>query len=158
MKYLSKKNCKLYIVGGTKYYIKLLKKYIEEAKVYEYVELVGYIPQEEVVEYLAGSDILVLPNTKQDLYTSPLKLFEYAAVRRPIVAAGLPCIKELLSENEAVLFKPEDVNSLTSAIIKLINNKHLQEKLAENAYNKLKNYTWENRAKKIINFIKGINP
>ena len=77
------------------------------------------------------------------------------ASKRPIIASDLPSIKEIVSENEVLFFKADDERDLALKIEKLINDRELQTRLAENAYEKVKNYTWEKRARKIIEIFKG---
>ena len=61
----------------------------------------------------------MLPNTASAIserYTSPLKLFEYLSLGRPIVASDLPAIREVLTDNEtALLVPPGDPAALASA-------------------------------------------
>lgn len=58
----------------------------------------------EVPEVLAGMDILVYPTTKANSFQSPIKIFEYMAAGRPIVAAETPQTRSLLEESKAALF------------------------------------------------------
>jgi glycosyltransferase involved in cell wall biosynthesis len=104
-----------------------------------------------------SADILVIPNSgKEDisrLYTSPMKLFEYMASGVPVVASDLPSIREILSENNSVLFIPDDANSLADAIKKILGNPALADKISKQALSDVQKYTWNNRAKEIISFI-----
>ena len=65
------------------------------------VRLVGYVPPGEVPLWLAAADVLALPNSAGEAisarYTSPLKLFEYMAAGRGIVASDLPSLREVLT-------------------------------------------------------------
>ena len=72
-------------------------------------------------------DIWVLPNSKRaqisQQETSPIKLFEYMAAERPIVASNLPSLREILRDQEnAVLFEPDKPSSLARAIKNLASN------------------------------------
>ena len=72
-----------------------------------------HLPKKRFVsKYTEIADVLVLPNSAKDkmnLYTSPIKMFEYMASKRPIVASSLPSIKEILSDQDnAILFNPND--------------------------------------------------
>jgi|SRR3989344_2829118 len=111
----------------------------------------------QVPLYLKAADILVLPNSAKfnisRLYTSPMKLFEYMAAKRPIVASDLPSIREILDERTAKFFIPDDPASLAQAIEHLLAHPDEGEKIAKEAYERSKGYTWENRARTIIESI-----
>ncbi len=112
----------------------------------------------EIPLYLKAADVLVLPNSaKKDisrLYTSPMKLFEYMASGTPIVASDLPSIREILDDSTVFFFTSDSPESLAEAIQKALSNKAEAKVKAENAHKLSSNYTWDKRAKKIIEFIK----
>jgi glycosyltransferase involved in cell wall biosynthesis len=149
-------NYLLYIVGGTPEDIENFKKYINDNLI-QNVIVVGYVAPKQVPKYLAAADILVLPNTSADdmsrLYTSPLKLFEYMATRRPIVASDLPSIREILNEQNAMLVKPDDPLALAEGIEKVIRNTGFGEELAKKAFQDVQKYTWDKRAEKVLEFV-----
>jgi len=146
-------NCLAVLVGGEpKETTKIKKEYSNNNLL-----LVGRRLREEIPYYLKAADVLVLPNKKgekiSEKYTSPLKMFEYMASKRPIIASDLPSIKEVLSEKNCLFFQPNDPRDLAKKIGVLLNNKELVAKIAEQAYQDAKNYTWGKRARNIINFI-----
>lgn len=116
--------------------------------------ITGRKSPEEVPAYLKAADVLILPNkkgnTNSEFYTSPLKLFEYMAAGRPIVASDLPSIREVLNEKNVVLVKPNNPEKLAQGIDKLLKDEILAKKLAEQALNDVKNFSWQKRADKII--------
>ena len=141
-------------VGGTE---KDVKNFKMKNKNFKNILVLGRRPHYEMPLYLKSADILVLPNSaKSDIskfYTSPLKLFEYMASGQPIIASHLDSLKEILTGSECVFFTPDDANDLAQKIHYLLSNKDLADKIAINAEKKVKDYTWENRAKNIIEFI-----
>ncbi|AEF95798.1 glycosyltransferase family 4 protein [Methanotorris igneus] len=150
-KYLKNKENIIYLtVGGNNEQIKVLKEKYKS----DNIVFIPYVENSKIPLFLKASDILVIPNSaKYEIsvkYTSPLKLFEYMASRRPIIASDLPSIREIVSEEEVLFFKPDNEKDLAEKIEYLLNNKDLIEKLAKNAFEKVKNYTWEERAKRII--------
>lgn len=141
-------------VGGTEVDV---KKFKEKAAGLDNVLILGQRPRKEIPLYLKSADVLVLPNIAKDkiseFYTSPLKLFEYMASRRPIIASNIPSLREVLNENDALFFEPSDAENLAGKIGNVVDNLSTTDVGSQNAYNKVLDYTWEKRAKNILNFI-----
>lgn len=140
--------------GETDFYIKFAKnKGLVEGE--DFV-IEKYVDYSLVPKYLKACDVLVSPfpfNEHFAYYMSPLKIFEYMASKRPIITSDLPSLREILSEKEAVFFEPGNIADLSEKIRLVINNQTAYQKLAEAAFEKVKNYTWEKRAKNIVNII-----
>ena len=118
--------------------------------------VLGHKPSAEIPDYLKQADVLVLPNlanNEQSKWTSPLKLFEYMASNKPIIASDLPSICEILNENNSILIEPNNSKKLAQAINKILSNSDLAEKISKQASKDVQNYTWQKRAEKILNFI-----
>ena len=147
----------VYIVGGMQADIEALQDFIVDKNIKNLV-LTGYIPYNQVVQYLQAADLFVLPNSAiakiSREYTSPLKLFEYMAARRPIVASDLPSLREILRHKEnAYLVAPDDPQALAESILYVMREHRLAEKMVATAYNEVQNYAWEKRAQKIQAFL-----
>jgi len=140
------------IAGGLDEDIMRLKKIDKKQKVL----FTGFIKFNVASEYIQAADILVLPNIKDDglseKYTSPLKLFQYMAAGRPIVASDLPSLREILNEGNALFFEPGNTDSLEESISRL-EDENLSSKIAYRARQDVVEYSWDKRAEKIINFI-----
>lgn len=121
------------------------------------VVLTGQLEHSQAIKYLFSADVLVLPNSALDErtrdFTSPLKLFEYMASGRPIVASATPTLKEVLNEENAILVEPDNPLVLKEGILEVFNNKALGEALARKAREDVLEYTWQKRGEKILNFI-----
>jgi glycosyltransferase involved in cell wall biosynthesis len=111
------------------------------------------VPPADVAPYLKAADVLVLPNTAtlvSRTYTSPLKLFEYMAAGRPIIASDLPAFREVLRDEEnALLVPPENPEALASAAVRLIRDPELSERLARRAFDDVEAYSWAKRAERL---------
>lgn len=121
---------------------------------------VGNKLNSEIPQYLKSANVLVLPNRGNNdvssKFTSPMKLFEYMASGTPIVASRLPSICEILNDDNSILFKSDDLGDFVRAISDGLNNK-IALKKAKNAEVEAKEkYSWENRAKNILDFINNI--
>ncbi|MFA6254832.1 MAG: glycosyltransferase family 4 protein [Patescibacteria group bacterium] len=144
-------------VGGMEYDREKLKKFIKDKNLRN-ILFVSHQPPIKMPYYLKAADVLVLPNSgKKKIsvsYTSPIKMFEYMAATRPIVASDLPSIREVLNNNNSILVKPDDPSSLAEGIKKTLQNSELCGKITRQAFIEVSNYTWQKRVQNIINFIK----
>ncbi|MCY0886518.1 MAG: glycosyltransferase [Firmicutes bacterium] len=61
------------------------------------VHLLGAVPYREVPAYLKGMDVALIPHRLSDYTTAsfPMKLYEYLAAGRPVVATPLPAIRDI---------------------------------------------------------------
>ncbi len=90
----------------------------------------------QVPLYLASADVLALPNSGREAisrrHTSPLKMFEYMAAARPIVASDLPSLRETLTDGEnALLVPPEDPEVVEAAIRRTLADDALVNRAAQ---------------------------
>jgi len=136
-------------VGGTSHDVKQFREKYGQAG---NILILGHKQHKEISAFLSAADVLVLPNSIKDKisgYTSPLKLFEYMASNRPIVASDLESIREILNEKNSVLVKPNDPKDLVRGINMILNDGGLAEKIIIQALMDVKNYTWSKRAEYI---------
>jgi len=141
---------RVYLVGGTE---KDIEKYRKQNGG-RGVQIVGHRPHNEIPCWLKAADVLVLPNSgKEEIsrrWTSPLKMFEYMAARKPIVASDLLSIREILNEKNAILVESDDPKKLAEGIKQALQNQIFSDKISKQALEDVKQYTWVNRAKNIL--------
>ena len=117
------------------------------------VEFVGMVEPSRVSGLLAKGDVLVLPSVGAGPavnYTSPLKLFEYMAAGKPIVASNLPSIREVLRDGEnAVLVEPGSPTALTSGLRRVLEDRKLAERIASRAFDEVAEHSWDCRAERV---------
>ena len=126
------------------------------------IEWKGFVNQNLLWKEMEDIDICLLPNQQKVLtgkrsdigrFTSPLKMFEYMAYAKPIIASDLPVLKEVLNEKIAMLADPEDLTDWKKAIERLT-SVELRQTLGKNAQLIfLKSYTWQQRSEQIFNFL-----
>lgn len=140
------------IVGGLEGEpdLERLQRRAAELCVNDRVEFTGRVAPFEVAGHLHRATVLVLPNTATHLsshYTSPLKLFEYMAAARPIVASNLPSLREVLRDGDNALLVPAgDAPALANAVRRLLDDGALAARLADAAYRDVAAYSWAERA------------
>jgi len=143
-------------VGGTEKDIVKYRKIIEDEGLSN-VRFLGHKEQKALPEFLAAADMLLLPNVpiseESERYTSPIKMFEYMASARPIIASDMPSIREVLNDESAVLIEPGNANALADALQSLARDPARAERLAERACADVQNFTWQKRTERILSKI-----
>lgn len=115
---------------------------------------VGRVPHADIPRYLRAADAAVLPTRGTDRHASeflsPLKLFEYLAAGKAIVATDLPSVREVLDELTAVFVPPEDPEALAQALRSLADVPLERERLARAAEALARERTWSRRADAVL--------
>jgi glycosyltransferase involved in cell wall biosynthesis len=149
------KDVRAIVVGGhpAERDLERLKEQAQALGVGARVTFTGYVERSRVPALLADMDILALPHTStpvSDRYASPLKLFEYMAAGRPIVASNLVSIREVLCDGvNAVLVEPGSPSELANGIRRVIDDSRLAEGIARKAHAAAADYTWDRRAARL---------
>ncbi len=122
----------------------------------------GFVANSELPLYLYACDALLLPNQRSvrtssgkgniGRYTSPLKLFEYLAAGRPIIASDLPVLREALDESCAIFCEPDSITSWSRALILLKEDIELRIRMGEHCSKHAGDFSWESRCRKILKF------
>lgn len=140
----------VYLVGGTSVDVTRFKKQYGGVNT---LHILGHRPHDEVPMWLAAADVLVLPNTAQEEisahYTSPMKLFEYMASGRPIVASDIPSIREVLPDELGFLVPPDDPSAMAHAIARACTDATEASYRAARARARVEQYSWQNRAQRL---------
>lgn len=144
------------VVGGIKWYLSNFKNFVKKNNL-ENILILGHKDYSEIPYYLKSADCLVLTGTKKfetsKSHTSPMKMFEYMASKKPIVASNLPSFREILNKDNCIFVEPDNPEAMSVGIKKALDDPILSEKISNQAYQDVQKYTWDNRAKKILEFI-----
>lgn len=109
-----------------------LERQARDLKVDQRVRFTGIVGRDQVADHVAAFDIALNPAVVA--YASPLKLFEYLALGKAIVAPAQPNIEEILTDgHNAVLFDPLDQDGMANAIDRLCSDAQLRRRVGENA-------------------------
>jgi glycosyltransferase involved in cell wall biosynthesis len=114
------------------------------------LRLLGRAPHADVAAYMRTFDVAL--QTAATPYASPLKLFEYMALGRAIIAPDQPNIREVLAHGEnGLLFGPDDEASFVSALQRLCAEPKLRRALGARALGTVRRapYTWTHNARRI---------
>jgi glycosyltransferase involved in cell wall biosynthesis len=138
----------LFIVGDG-YVIPGLKKLARSLSIDQNVIFTGKVPHKEVFTFIDMMRITVLPKTNS--FCSPLKIFEYGAMGKAIVAANTSGVRDaMVHQKDGILTEPNEV-ALVNAIQILLDDPKMIEELGEHFRNKvLTRFTWKQTADRIL--------
>ena len=144
------------VIGGPEKHLQYFKKISQEEAVFN-INFMGFVEHNLIPNFLYASDILLaLWSSKVPTinYCSPLKIFEYMAACRTIVAHDFPTIREVLvNEKDSILCEPDNFDSLKLALSKALIEKNTS-KYGEVAREKaFKLYSWDNRVSELLKFV-----
>jgi glycosyltransferase involved in cell wall biosynthesis len=116
------------------------------------VVFTGPVPREQAPAHIAAMDVAVAPYPRlADFHFSPLKLFEYMAVGKPLVASRYPDIASVVEDGSAgLLVEPGDVRELSAAIQRLLRDPELAARLGAGARRAAAAHTWRRNAEAVI--------
>lgn len=155
-KILEAQPVRLQIVGrGRSRQRKLLARQIRKLGLEEHITVQPAVPHHEVPALIAEADICVAPLGMNDRNVTqgacPIKVLEYMAAGRPLLASNMPIVRELVREDQdALLFSPNDADDLAGKALALLNDRELSQRLAESASARvLEKFTWHEAQKKL---------
>ncbi len=119
------------------------------------VNFTGHIAHLKIPTLLTAADILVYPAPKSNhpFYardTSPLKLFEYMAAGKPIVAADLPPLRDVVDLSTVTFCEPGNPESLAEGMLTILERGDDAQKRAKLARAHVEQFTWEKRMERIL--------
>lgn len=134
--------------------VKDLQQQAIELGLNEQVYIAGIVQREQMPNWLSQVDIALQPDVVA--YASPLKMLEYLALGKAIIAPNTPNIRELLEDKKnALLFNIDEAPTFNDCLITMLKDKALCQQLAENAAQTIqdKKLTWLNNAQTITKLI-----
>jgi len=133
-----------FMVVGDGYRLKELKELAARQNINKYFIFTGSIPHDEIPHYIADADVCVACFEENDITKckSPLKIVEYAAMGKAIVASNVGEVRNMLG-GVAILVEPGDINALAEGVLRLLRDKTLRDNLGKFARQRVeRKYNW----------------
>lgn len=113
----------------------------------------GAVPYREIPAYIAALDICVIPGSNE--FRSPIKLFEYMAMARPVVAPRYQPIEAIVTHNvDGLIFEANDRNSLKTVLEEVLGDVGKRQRIGAAARQKIiECHTWLHNAKRVIDLV-----
>jgi len=133
-----------------------MENFIKKHKIADRVILTGYVAYNDIPLYLSAMDIVLAPYPKHRIfYFSPIKLFEYMAAGKSVVASSIGQIKEIIEDGvNGMLFQAGNYDDMLEKSTLLLKNDSLRNRIGKAARATIeKNYTWKHTAEKLNHII-----
>jgi glycosyltransferase involved in cell wall biosynthesis len=113
-------NSKLYLIGAGGTHKKIKKKY----QGIENIIFTGFIPDEEYYPLIENADVLCMYRVNSAFANAgfPFKLGEYLATSNPVIATKVSDVELFLTEKDAFLIEPENIQQFVDTLIEIKNN------------------------------------
>ena len=145
------------IVGGHQEDINYWQQVIQ-TKSLKNVDLVGFVENRHVPMYQWMADVLLMPYShtcSTSEWMSPLKLFEYMASGRAVIASRMKVFEGILEHKKnGYLVDADNGSALLKGLTTVFGNHQLMEKMGQQAQQDIKQYSWDARVKFILDFAK----
>jgi glycosyltransferase involved in cell wall biosynthesis len=131
-----------------------LKAYVAAHNLEQHVVFTGPLPHAQVPPYLDLIDIAVQPAANE--YCCPMKILEYMALEKPIVAPRQENIQELLREGEeAQFFTPGDARSMADALAALVHDPEKTARMGRQGREAIhrRGYLWTANAQRVVDLV-----
>lgn len=126
-----------------------LKARVHALHLSDKIHFTGNVPHRQVYDYLSVMDIAVM--AKSNWYGSPVKIFEYGAMQRAIIAPNVVPVRDVMIDRTHGLLIDEDSNSLLHAMSYMIEHPTERLRMAGTFHDKVMNeHTWQKMAKHIL--------
>ena len=123
----------LVIMGVDFGYQAEMEKLIKKLNLSEEIKVIKNPPRDDVISAYGESEFLVLPSQWE---LSPLVPLESFAFKKPVISTNSHGIPYTVQNNKnGILVEPENSFELSNAIVKLLNDTELREKLGQSGYN-----------------------
>mgnify|MGYP001501096254 FL=1 len=130
---LKDSNIHLVIMGVDFGYQAEMEKLIKKLNLSEEIKVIKNPPRDDVISAYGESEFLVLPSQWE---LSPLVPLESFAFKKPVISTNSHGIPYTVQNNKnGILVEPENSFELSNAIVKLLNDSELREKLGQSGYN-----------------------
>lgn len=156
MKILSRYDNTAFLMVGDGPLKHKMECFVKENRISDNVIFTGYVEYDNIPSYLAAMDIVLAPYPNHKLfYYSPIKLFEYMAAGKSVIATSIGQIKEIIEDGvNGILFEAENYDEMLEKSYLLLQDDSLCRRIGAEARKTIeRNYTWGHTAKELNRII-----
>ncbi len=150
------KKVKVLLVGAREATLDEIRRRTRELGIQKSCVEIPWVPSERLVDFFAASDVGVIPyrRTPATELCCPNKLFSYLVLGKPVIISNLTELSRHFEDGSCGLkVKPDDPEDLSRAILQLVNNPEMRERMGRIALSMADEYSYENIKKGFLDFI-----
>lgn len=141
---VKKENNILVIIGGDGPDRHKLENRIKEYNLGKHINLIGFVPEEDVPKWINASEFFILPSYSEG---NPTVLFEALGCGRPFVGTTVGGVPEIIKNDDVgILFEPGDIKAMADSMVNSLNKEWDTELILGFS----RHYTWENISKQVL--------
>lgn len=147
------KDIRLWIVGrGETSYVQKLRRMCRQLHIEDKVAFYGFVPESRKFLLLARAHLLIHPSLREGF---GLTIPEAGYVGTPVIVYNSPGLRDIVKNGKnGVLITENSPKSLASAIMQLLSDDLLYQKLCQGAREEARQYNWDNTASVMLNSLK----
>jgi glycosyltransferase involved in cell wall biosynthesis len=142
-------------VIGQGEYLKSLNSLVNDMGMKDRIHFKGFLPFRQIPVAIASADVGIVPlvlNEHTNL-TIPTKLFEYVAMKRPVIATRTQAMEKIFDENCIMYYESSNVDQLADCILELYQSPQKRQRLTDNAYARYEEIKWSVSREKYCSLI-----
>ena len=148
----SKPSLKLILVGKVDDFYKLFQILCKELEIEKSVIFAGRVSDKELKRLYQNASIYVFPSFLEGFGLPGLEAMENGL---PVISSDSSCLPEIYGD-AALYFNPQNTEEIVKAILELLNNKDLRDKLVKRGYKRIKKFSWQKCAQETLEIYRSL--
>lgn len=142
-------------VYGNGNFVQPFQRHVAALGLQSIVRYHGFVPNETIIQRIAEIDLGIIPNEDSPFtrLNLPVRIFEYLALKKPVIVPKTPGILDYFSENNIHFFEAGNPESLAGAILNIYLSPESQNGILQRGYAIYQQHCWENQKRYFIDLI-----